>query len=45
MFRVGLVDAALAQPAVGEFKANNDFMEKAQREHPGGIGSPVRQQF
>jgi hypothetical protein len=40
MFRVGHVDAAVALPAVGEFKAINDFMEKAQRDHPGRYQFP-----
>jgi hypothetical protein len=40
MFRVGHVDAAVALPAVGEFKAINDFMEKVQRDHPGRYQFP-----
>ncbi len=40
MFRVGHVDATVALPAVGEFKAINDFMEKAQRDHPGRYKFP-----
>ena len=35
MFRVGHVDAAQALAAVGEFKAINTLMEKAQRDKPG----------
>ena len=34
MFRVGHVDASQALPAVGEFKAINDFMERSQRHYP-----------
>jgi hypothetical protein len=40
MFRVGQVDASQALAAVGEFKAINDFMERAQREHPGRYRFP-----
>lgn len=40
MFRVGHVAAELALPAVGEFKAINDFMARAQREHPGRYRFP-----
>lgn len=40
MFRVGHVDAALALPAVGEFKAINELMEKAQSDHPGRYKFP-----
>jgi hypothetical protein len=40
MFRVGHVDAPQALAAVGEFKAINDFMERAQREHPGRYRFP-----
>jgi hypothetical protein len=40
MFRVGHVDAAQALAAVGDFKAINDFMERAQREHPGRYRFP-----
>jgi hypothetical protein len=40
MFRIGHVDAARALAAVGEFKAINDFMERAQREHPGRYRFP-----
>ncbi len=40
MFRVGQVDAAQALAAVGEFKAINDFMARAQREHPGRYRFP-----
>jgi hypothetical protein len=40
MFRVGHVDASQALPAVGEFKAINDFMERVQREHPGRYRFP-----
>jgi hypothetical protein len=42
MFRVGHVDAAQALAAVGEFKAINDFMERAQREHPAATASRAR---
>lgn len=40
MFRVGHVDAAPALAAVGEFKAINDFMARAQSEHPGRYRFP-----
>ncbi|MFS2101893.1 FAD-dependent oxidoreductase [Variovorax sp. Varisp85] len=40
MFRVGHVDASQALPAVGEFKAINDLMERAQAEHPGRYRFP-----
>lgn len=40
MFRVGHVDADQALAAVGEFKAINDFMARAQREHPGRYRFP-----
>ncbi|MBT2336557.1 FAD-dependent oxidoreductase [Variovorax paradoxus] len=40
MFRIGHVDASAALPAVGDFKAINDFMERAQREHPGRYRFP-----
>lgn len=40
MFRVGHVDAALAMPAVGEFKAINEFMARAESEHPGRYRFP-----
>lgn len=40
MFRVGQVDAALALAAVGEFKAINDYMERARQEHPGRYRFP-----
>lgn len=40
MFRVGHVDASAAIPAVGEFKAINDIMERVQREHPGRYRFP-----
>lgn len=40
MFRVGHVDATQAVPAVGEFKAINDFMARAQQEHPGRYRFP-----
>ena len=40
MFRVGHVDAEAALAAVGEFKAINDVMERAQREHPGRYRFP-----
>ena len=40
MFRIGHVDAARALAAVGEFKAINDFMERAQSEHPGRYRFP-----
>ena len=40
MFRIGHVHAPQALAAVGEFKAINDFMERAQREHPGRYGFP-----
>ena len=35
MFRIGQVDAEAALAAVGEFKAINDFMAKAEAEKPG----------
>ena len=40
MFRVGRVDAEAALAAVGEFKAINDVMARAQREHPGRYRFP-----
>ncbi|HYF20265.1 MAG TPA: FAD-dependent oxidoreductase [Ramlibacter sp.] len=40
MFRIGHVHAPQALAAVGEFKAINDFMERAQREHPGRYRFP-----
>lgn len=40
MFRVGHVDASKALPAVGEFRAINDVMERVQREHPGRYRFP-----
>lgn len=40
MFRVGHVDPAQALPAVGEFKAINDFMERAQQQFPGRYRFP-----
>jgi hypothetical protein len=40
MFRIGHVDAVQALAAVGEFKAINDFMERAQSEHPGRYRFP-----
>src|SRR3990167_6501342 len=40
MFRIGHVDASQALAAVGEFKAINDFMERAQVDHPGGFPTP-----
>jgi hypothetical protein len=40
MFRIGHVDASRALAAVGEFKAINDFMERAQSEHPGRYRFP-----
>lgn len=40
MFRIGHVDAAQALAAVGEFKAINDFMERAQSQHPGRYQFP-----
>jgi hypothetical protein len=40
MFRVGHVDADAALAAVGEFKAINDVMARAQREHPGRYRFP-----
>ncbi|HSU22489.1 MAG TPA: FAD-dependent oxidoreductase [Variovorax sp.] len=40
MFRVGHVDAEAALAAVGEFKAINDVMARAQREHPGRYRFP-----
>jgi hypothetical protein len=40
MFRVGHVDAEPALAAIGEFKAINDFMERAQQEHPGRYRFP-----
>ncbi|NQW94648.1 MAG: FAD-dependent oxidoreductase [Polaromonas sp.] len=40
MFRVGHVDAALALEAVGEFKAINTLMAKAQHEKPGRYQFP-----
>jgi FAD dependent oxidoreductase len=40
MFRVGHVDAALALPAVGEFKAINTLMAQAQLAKPGHYQFP-----
>ncbi len=40
MFRVGHVEPEPALAAIGEFKAINDFMERAQREHPGRYRFP-----
>jgi len=40
MFRIGQVDAPEALAAVGEFKAINDYMEKARREKPGAYAFP-----
>jgi hypothetical protein len=40
MFRIGQVDAPAAIEAVGEFKAINDFMERAQKQHPGRYEFP-----
>jgi hypothetical protein len=40
MFRIGHVDAAQALCAVGEFKAINDFMDRAQIDHPGRYRFP-----
>jgi hypothetical protein len=40
MFRVGHVDAALALPAVGDFKAINEFMARASAEYPGRYRFP-----
>ena len=40
MFRVGHVDATLALPAVGEFKAINTWMAKAQIDKPGKYQFP-----
>lgn len=40
MFRVGHVDAALALEAVGEFKAINTLMAKAQHDKPGQYQFP-----
>jgi hypothetical protein len=40
MFRIGHVDAAQALEAVGDFKAINDFMERAQGAHPGRYQFP-----
>lgn len=40
MFRIGHVDATQALPAVGDFKAINDFMERAQHAHPGRYRFP-----
>jgi hypothetical protein len=40
MFRVGHVDAAQALAAVGEFKAINTLMEKAQTDKPGHYQFP-----
>lgn len=40
MFRVGQVDEVLALAAVGEFKAINDYMERARQEHPGRYRFP-----
>jgi hypothetical protein len=40
MFRIGHVDASQALAAVGEFKAINDFMDRAQSEHPGRYRFP-----
>jgi hypothetical protein len=40
MFRIGHVDAAQALAAVGEFKAINDFMERARSQQPGRYRFP-----
>ncbi|MBS7777252.1 FAD-dependent oxidoreductase [Acidovorax sp. CCYZU-2555] len=40
MFRIGHVDADAASAAIGEFSAINDFMDRAQKEHPGRYRFP-----
>lgn len=40
MFRVGQVDAPRALAAVGEFKAINDYMARAESAHPGRYRFP-----
>ena len=40
MFRIGHVDAPAALAAVGEFKAINDYMARAQQSHPGRYQFP-----
>lgn len=40
MFRVGHVDAPAALAAIGEFSAINDYMARAQAEHPGRYTFP-----
>ncbi|HEX7863791.1 MAG TPA: FAD-dependent oxidoreductase [Variovorax sp.] len=40
MFRIGQVDAPAALEAVGEFKAINDFMARAEQQHPGKYKFP-----
>jgi len=40
MFRIGGVDADRALAAVGEFRAINDFMTRAEHEHPGRYRFP-----
>jgi hypothetical protein len=40
MFRIGQVDAPAALEAVGEFKAINDFMARAEQQHPGKYTFP-----
>ena len=40
MFRIGQVDAPAALAAVGEFSAINDFMARAEQQHPGKYSFP-----
>jgi hypothetical protein len=40
MFRVGHVDASAALAAIGEFSAINDYMARAQADHPGRYSFP-----
>ncbi|KQW59402.1 FAD-dependent oxidoreductase [Variovorax sp. Root411] len=40
MFRIGQVDAPAALEAVGEFKAINDYMARAEQQHPGKYRFP-----
>lgn len=40
MFRIGHVDASQALPAVGDFKAINDFMERSRLRDPGRYNFP-----
>jgi len=40
MFRIGQVDAPAALAAVGEFSAINDYMARAEQQHPGKYRFP-----